>query len=418
MKYTVTPARNLIHDHARTRRHVRVHVQAPKITEDTPRSHANLAFVLDRSGSMGGGKFELARQAAVAGIERLTEDDTFSVIVFDSTIDVVQPALPATPAHKRAAIRELGQIQPRGTTDLGGGWLTGCGQVAEHLLQHQVGRCLLLTDGHANRGITDPDELAQHATALRARGVSTSTFGLGAGFDEFLLRQMADAGGGTFTFIDHEFQIHQLLNEELGETLQVVARDVILEVTVPARVTMQALVPYPVERTASGYHIRLPDLVSRQDLEFPLELNFPSGERGQTAACSFTLRDREEVFEAASHAITWTHATAAQNEAEPSDRVVDRLVAERHGSAAREEATRLNRDRRYGDARHLLQRASDSIALYADDDAAMLNEVNSLLRDTAKICRAMPSKERKQMHARATSILRGGERGGKGRKIV
>ncbi len=184
MKFIVSPNRTLIHDHIRTRRHVGVHIVAPEIKQETPRSAANLAFVLDRSGSMGGGKFELARQAAIQGIERLTSEDMFSVVVFDDRIDVVHHTSPATPAAKRAAIRALHHVRPRAMTDLSTGWLTGCGQVAEHLISEQVGRCLLLTDGLANSGITDPDQLARHATELRSRGVSTSTFGLGEGFDE------------------------------------------------------------------------------------------------------------------------------------------------------------------------------------------------------------------------------------------
>ena len=58
-----------------------------------------------------------------------------------------------------------------------------------------------MTDGLANNGMTDPDELARHAAELRARGVSATTFGIGADFDEVLLQSLADAGGGHFYFI-------------------------------------------------------------------------------------------------------------------------------------------------------------------------------------------------------------------------
>ena len=64
------------------------------------------------------------------------------------------------------------------------GWLRGCEQVASHLAERGVNRCLLLTDGLANVGITDHEQLAIHAAELRARGVSTSTFGVGNDFDE------------------------------------------------------------------------------------------------------------------------------------------------------------------------------------------------------------------------------------------
>jgi hypothetical protein len=55
--------------------------------------------------------------------------------------------------------------------------------------------------GHANRGITNRDEIIDHAMQLRKRHISTTTFGVGADFDEVLLQQMAEAGGENFYFI-------------------------------------------------------------------------------------------------------------------------------------------------------------------------------------------------------------------------
>ncbi|MEJ7695557.1 MAG: hypothetical protein WKF78_02630 [Candidatus Limnocylindrales bacterium] len=78
-------------------------------------------------------------------------------------------------------------MDARGSTNLSAGWLRGCEQVAERLTQEGVDRVLLLTDGLANVGITDAAELANHAGELRARGVTTTTFGVGNDFDEALL---------------------------------------------------------------------------------------------------------------------------------------------------------------------------------------------------------------------------------------
>jgi len=87
-----------------------------------------------------------------------------------------------------------------GSTNLAEGWLRGAEQVASHLAAEGVNRVLLLTDGLANVGITDPAQLAAHAAQLRKRGVATSTIGVGEDFDESLLQALADAGGGHFYF--------------------------------------------------------------------------------------------------------------------------------------------------------------------------------------------------------------------------
>jgi Ca-activated chloride channel family protein len=74
-------------------------------------------------------------------------------------------------------------------------YLRGCEEIGLHLGDDAVGRCLLLTDGLANAGVTDPDEIVRRVSALRSRRIATSAFGLGADFDEFLLSRMAEAGG-------------------------------------------------------------------------------------------------------------------------------------------------------------------------------------------------------------------------------
>ncbi len=113
------------------------------------------------------------------------------------------------------------------------------------LEEQGVNRCLLLTDGLANVGMTDRDELARHAGELRARGVGTSTFGVGEDFDEVLLQAMASAGGGHFYFIADAATIRDHITSEVGEALDVVARGVTLEVVAPDGVKVEALTPHP-----------------------------------------------------------------------------------------------------------------------------------------------------------------------------
>src|SRR4029078_8383113 len=117
----------------------------------------------------------------------------------------------------------LSSVDARGSTNLSGGWLKGCEQVAEHLSTDAVDRVLLLTDGLANKGISDPRELTRNAAELRARGVSTTTFGVGNDFDEALLQAMSDAGGGHFYYIASATQIRDHIASEVGETLEGVA---------------------------------------------------------------------------------------------------------------------------------------------------------------------------------------------------
>ena len=223
---TIKTDRTLIRAGARSTRYVLARVTAPRAPRNTERHPINLGLVLDRSGSMESErKFGLARDAVEQALRMLRPEDRFALVVYDNAIDVLAPSTRATSEAKRLTLDALDAVRPRGCTNLGGGWLRGCEQVAQFLDRENVSRCLLLTDGLANEGITDRDTLANHASELRRRGVATSTFGVGADFDERLLRDMAHEGGGNFYFIEGATQIPEMLTGELGEALEITLRD-------------------------------------------------------------------------------------------------------------------------------------------------------------------------------------------------
>jgi Ca-activated chloride channel family protein len=123
-----------------------------------------------------------------------------------------------------------------------------------------VRRAILLTDGHANVGLTEPGLISGHVAQQRARGIGTSTLGLGEGTDEALLESMAEAGGGASAFVEHAHDLPAFFARELGEALATVATDVHLTLTLPKGVRATLLNPFPVERTGKTLAIMLGDL--------------------------------------------------------------------------------------------------------------------------------------------------------------
>jgi len=370
--------RSLIRAAASSTRYLLARVTAPAASRRQERLPVNIALVLDRSGSMGGErKFDLARQAVEHALRMLGPNDRFSVVVFDTEIEVLARSTRATATATRRALEALAAIGPRGGTDLCGGWMRGCEQIAEFLVEESVSRCLLLTDGQANHGITEPAILARHAAELRLRGVRTSTLGVGDDFDERLLRDMAHEGGGNFYFIEAAAQIPTIMTSELGEALEVTVRDAVITVTLPAGARAEPLNRFRVSRDADDgvLRIELGDLVSEQEVAAVIRVTFPRGARGDTSRVGVSLDGRGEWTDSAESTraafIEWTYAGHGDNDRQPRDVEVDREVATIFAARARAEATEANRNGDLREARRILERTAERIAEYAGADLEM-----------------------------------------------
>ncbi|HYW32413.1 MAG TPA: VWA domain-containing protein, partial [Gemmatimonas sp.] len=329
MTFDVRTDRTLVRAGARSTRYILVSYTAPEAPARGERAPVNVALVLDRSGSMEGDrKFTLARDATKSALAMLRPSDRFTLVVYDTEIDTLAHAQLATATAKRDALATLSEIGPRGGTDLCGAWMTACEALAEGLANERVSRALLLTDGLANHGETDPERLAQHAAALRARGIATSTFGVGRDFDERLLEQIAHEGGGNFNFIASAEQIPEFLTGELGEALETTVHGANLEVTLPAGASATVLNRFRNAITPGGkLRVQLGDLASGQEVRVVIAVQFPISEPGERIAVGLSLAGdgAQAVDEEAT--LEWTYATHQANDRQTRNRVVDREVA-------------------------------------------------------------------------------------------
>ena len=381
------------------------------------RPPVNLAFVLDRSGSMAGQKIALAKQAIADSIVRLQADDRFAVVTYDDVIDVVIRSTAATSEAKNDAIALLRRIEARNGTNLADGWLRGAEQVALNLKAEGVNRVLLLTDGLANIGITNPEELARHASELRARGVQTSTFGVGADFDEALLQQMATNGGGNFYYIENDRQIADIITGEVGETLDVVARDVTLNVVTPSGVTVESLSPYPVESSSPGRTaVLLGALVAEQVVQVVLRLNFPLGEIGRMTGAVLSVSANGADVDDGSASLTWDYADDFVNDKQERDTEVDRAVGLVFASRARQEASQLNRLGNFPAAQAALAAVAKRVRSYAGRDAALRELVGRLEEESQLLAAPMAPADRKQMYFASHASLKSRDMFGKATK--
>ncbi len=417
MNLSVRTDRRLVRAQAHSTRYALVSFDAPVAPEKAGRRPVNVALVLDRSGSMGGEKIRLAREAVRQALRTLRPADRFSLVVYDDRVDVVVESTHATPEAVRNALSRLETIDARGSTDLGGGWLKGCEQVAAAARGDEtISRCLLVTDGLANVGITSHDELARHAGELRARGVVTSTFGIGADFDENLLRAMADAGGGHFYFIERAVQIPDCLTGELGEALEVVARDALLRVELTPGVQAECLNALRQHAASNALDVTLGELVSGQVVEVVVKLKFPSAKPGDTVGARFVLSDRDTALGGAWQATVWMYADHAENDRQDRDRVVDRAVARLYAARAKAEALELNRHGNFERARQVVEATRRKILEYAGDDAELRAIAAELVEQEECLSAPMSALRMKVGYAEAYNVMALRDATGKARK--
>jgi Ca-activated chloride channel family protein len=419
---TARTDRRYIRTSGRSRRYVLVQVTAPPATRRRERLPVNLCFVLDRSGSMSGEKLALAKRTIAEALQHLDGRDRFSVVVYDDRVDVVVESITATAEARATALSRLDAIEARGSTNLADGWLRGAEQIATHLMAEGVNRALVLTDGLANVGITEPEVLATHAAELRTRGVSTTTFGVGADFDEALLQGIADAGGGHFYFVRDAATIRDHITSEVGETLEVVAREAELELLAAEDVEIEAISPQPTRRRGSRTVVSLGDLVAEQVLDVVLRVTLSYGELGRETGLIISLVDRDGVLRDRSGAadpdarISWTYADNATNDSQPRDAAVDRAVAGQFVARARQEAVRLNRSGDYESARRALAATAKRIRSYAGHDARLLELITELERETQVFAAPMPAMALKEAHYASSLLARTRDAAGRSMK--
>jgi len=256
---------------------VLVRVMPPNVeTSEAKRPKLNIGIALDRSGSMGGVKMREAREAAKYCIDQLLPSDSFSAVIFDDVVDVLFTSQPVE--NREILKRGIDRIEARNSTALHQGWVETGLQVSERLDRAAINRVLLITDGQANVGETNPTRIIEQARSVAARGVSTSTIGIGTDFNEDLLMPMAEAGQGNAWHVQEPDDMRRIFETELNGLLMQFGHSVTLHIS-PAQGVKVEDVLNDFEKDADGRFI-LPNLMHGSPLNMVVRLSMPAGNVG------------------------------------------------------------------------------------------------------------------------------------------
>lgn len=272
--------------------------------QDRQRRPLNLSLVIDRSGSMAGEKIDYTRQAAQLLVQNLGVRDILSIVLYNDTVETL--LMPEYVQRKDIINQKIGNIKPGGTTNLSGGWLEGCNLVAQNFSKESLNRVILMSDGLANRGVTNREQLIALAQQKFGEGISTTTMGLGTDFNEDLMMEIASAGGGAFYFIESPEAAPLIFQEELRGLLSVVGQNLVIKVEKGEHVAkVTQLNAYPTHSEGTNISYRMGDVFGDEVKALLLELEVPAiKEIGQRQIATLFF-DYDELNEQGAQHRTW-----------------------------------------------------------------------------------------------------------------
>ena len=237
------------------------------IAEDTQASAPlNLSLILDHSGSMSGRPMETVREAAQRLVDRLSLGDHLSIIGFDHKAKVL---LPNQELENPASVKlQLNQIQASGGTAIDEGIRLGIEELAK-AKQGTISQAFLLTDGENEHG--DNDRCLKLAKLAADYNLTINTLGFGDAWNQDVLESIADAAGGTMSYIQQPEQAVEEFGRLFRRIQSVGLTNGYLLITLPAGVRLAELKPVaqvapdaielPVMQEGQQFMVRLGDLM-------------------------------------------------------------------------------------------------------------------------------------------------------------
>jgi Ca-activated chloride channel family protein len=227
----------------------------------------NLCLVLDHSGSMNGRPLETVKKAAINLIERLNPIDHISVVAFDHRAKVLvdNQAVENIDNIKR----KIKSLSADGGTAIDEGLKIAIQEVAK--AKHDtVSQVFLLTDGENEHGDNQRClKLAELATSYK---LTLNTFGFGANWNQDILEKIADAGGGTLSYIERPEQAVDEFTRLFQRVQSVQLTNAYLLMDLMPNIRLAELKPIaqvapdtielPIQQEGSRYVVRLGDLMT------------------------------------------------------------------------------------------------------------------------------------------------------------
>ena len=363
-----------------------------KTTGKDDRLPLNLALVLDRSGSMHGEPLEYVKESVSFVVDQVASCDFLSIITFDQDVDVICPS--QNVANKDGLKKVIKSISSGGSTNLSGGFLRGYREVLKESKPGKVNRILLLTDGEANVGITEPSLLADKAKGMAEKGVSVSTVGVGAVFNEDLLMTLAEAGQGHYYYVSNPDEIPKVFADELEGLLSVIAQAISISMEGLNGCRVAGVLGYEPAFTATGASIELPDMYENEVKILALQIDHPPLPPGEHGVFKLVLDYTGATGDLGAVTLQVTAKLTAESGPEhafePSFEVI-KVVELIRTAVAKDESSEAVHRGDWETGRRVLEERLDVLSALLDIASAPDPELDEEVRDLSKLLEGMDS---------------------------
>ena len=230
-----------------------------EVNERTDLRPLNLVFVIDKSGSMDeSDKMSRVKDGLRTMVGRLRPDDIVSIVAFDTQARLLFPAQAIGDGNSlRYAIDCL---VPEGGTNLHSGLMMGYSEARRNFRPGATNRVILLTDGIANYGVTDPGRIAAESAECNARGIDLSTIGVGLDLNNDLLRTLARSGRGLYHFISDYKDINKVFVNEVQSLISSVAKNVEVRIEYGSGLRLEKIYGYQPRFSNGNVSVTLDDM--------------------------------------------------------------------------------------------------------------------------------------------------------------
>ena len=208
---------------------IKIGIKGKEIASEN-RKDANLVFVVDISGSMNSGnRLGLVKKALRMLVDELNQNDKVGIVVYGSRGQVLLQ--PTSIRSKDRIISAIESLHTDGATNAEEGIRLGYQMAQENFESHKINRIILCSDGVANVGTTGPDAILKQIKKYADQGITLSTVGFGMGnYNDVLMEKLGNKGNGSYAYVDDINEAHRIFVENLTGNLQVIARDVKIQV--------------------------------------------------------------------------------------------------------------------------------------------------------------------------------------------